>query len=280
VDKTEDANRTWIKSSRSLFDLLPKRSLASDQEAKVANVCVRVGEGSNQQIVALAGDQPGSDSYGDVVVAQSEVRPRASARIAGQLPFPRIDSVRDDVDAAWRAELDSKEEIANMLGDRDRSVGESAGQSLCAADRLAREEAMNAVKRRNRWNSSKPCNQLPVQVPMQQVRVDEVRSEATDLYPQGTENTGAEIDSSWNVYDFHPSLAHTVHELATIFCRRRPHLRLDPNLAKSRKQREQVPFAAPDALDLLHVKDAHGSIGRAIARPRVRRSMKALVDAS
>src|SRR5919108_462342 len=136
---------------------------------------------------------------------------------------------------------------------------QSTGQSFRAPYGLTLEEAVDTVKRGNSWNPSKPCDRLAVEIAVQQVRMDEMRSKATNIKPQRTKNGRVEVESKWKLDDFHSSLAQPVHELVAVPRRRCPHSRLDPQPTKSGKERDQMPFAASHPLDLLHVKDAHTS---------------------
>jgi hypothetical protein len=102
--EAQHANATSVESLRNLCELAPKWSVSSDEEAKSGDVRARAHEGSKQEVMAFARDEPRGDPYGDVVVPQTETCARTSTLLGRQLPLARIDSIGDDADSLGWAE--------------------------------------------------------------------------------------------------------------------------------------------------------------------------------
>src|SRR3954468_13016844 len=92
---------------------------------------------------------------------------------------------------------------------------------------------------------------------MEQVRVDNVRSEATDLRPQRAGKVGVEMMACGSGHGVHPVLPEGVDEISAAPRRRHQHANCDPLIPKGRKKAEQVSFTAPYPFDLLDMKNAH-----------------------
>src|SRR3954453_960772 len=122
----------------------------------------------------LVRNKPGGSADGDVSVLEPELCTRGAALTLRDRPVSCVDSVRDHSDPSRSTETQVFDEAPNVLGDGDRQRRGAAGDPGCRSVWLPGEVAVGGMDRRDPRDPCDAGGELPVQVSVDQVRVNEI----------------------------------------------------------------------------------------------------------
>ena len=185
----------------------------------------------------------------------------------------------DDLEVLLLEALGLGEVLRETLRDRDVHVCERADRAVGEAEPAPLAELVEAVLRGEpQRNARHGAGELPVDVGVHEVRVQDLRTRAREVRGDLTERDGIDVGTQADVVERDTACAQRVGELPraglVLVEHEEPHV--PAALAEIRQELQEVRLRAGDARDLLGVED--DAVGHAIAsgvedatRPRLHR---------